>query len=174
MTVILRICFKCGRDNIEFRSNNKATCKDCWREYMRAWWKANPEKRKEADDRKVKSKAYRARIHSPEYLAKARNKAKLSRQNTNKEDLKIKDRRTYLKQNYNLSESDYQILFDNQYGCCVICKQPPQVKNLCVDHDHKTGVIRGLLCNSCNGALGLFEESLELLEKAARYLEMYL
>ena len=40
-----------------------------------------------------------------------------------------------------------------------------------IDHNHKTGVIRGVLCRNCNSALGLFQDDTEILEKAIRYLK---
>ena len=40
-----------------------------------------------------------------------------------------------------------------------------------IDHDHKTGIIRGVLCKSCNTGLGLFKDNPEILREAARYLE---
>ncbi len=42
----------------------------------------------------------------------------------------------------------------------------------CVDHDHQTGFVRGLLCRDCNAALGLFKDSQEILERAIGYLEI--
>lgn len=41
---------------------------------------------------------------------------------------------------------------------------------LCVDHDHETGIVRGLLCNACNTAIGMFEEDLERFGRAVDYL----
>ena len=42
-----------------------------------------------------------------------------------------------------------------------------------VDHNHENGKVRGLLCNTCNRALGMFEDDKNLLRKAANYLETY-
>ncbi len=44
-------------------------------------------------------------------------------------------------------------------------------KGLCVDHDHKTGEIRGLLCDSCNNGLGRFKDNPEILASALSYLQ---
>lgn len=50
---------------------------------------------------------------------------------------------------------------------CTICGENT---DLVVDHDHKTNVVRGLLCNKCNKGIGLFKDSPELLEYARIYL----
>lgn len=54
-------------------------------------------------------------------------------------------------------------------GLCKICGSFPKRK-LSLDHDHKTGKIRGLLCNSCNMALGLFKDNTIFLLRASKYL----
>lgn len=77
---------------------------------------------------------------------------------------------------YGLSASEYQILVDEQNNRCAICSRPEsatrrgKVRTLCVDHNHKTRVIRGLLCNRCNTALGLVNDSSTTLKRAAEYL----
>jgi DNA-binding CsgD family transcriptional regulator len=74
--------------------------------------------------------------------------------------------------------AEYQELLVAQGGKCAICDAPAghqscrgKVCRLSVDHDHKTGTIRGLLCNNCNRGLGRFQDSVKLLIKAARYLQ---
>ena len=58
-------------------------------------------------------------------------------------------------------------------GACAICRATTNFtfNNLCVDHDHTNGRVRGLLCLNCNTALGQFKDSTSLLLKAADYLE---
>ncbi len=71
----------------------------------------------------------------------------------------------------------YQEMLHTQGGVCAICHQPEthrdglsgKPKDLAVDHDHATGAVRALLCSSCNTALGLFNDSVELLAKAREY-----
>lgn len=79
-----------------------------------------------------------------------------------------------LKAQYGISIEEHDTLFFRQGGCCAICKMPPdQKKNhhrLHVDHDHVTGVVRGLLCRDCNLALGLFSDSKHILKSAISYL----
>lgn len=69
----------------------------------------------------------------------------------------------------------YNKLFEEQGGVCTICKSPEngRYKHLSVDHCHNTGKIRGLLCNNCNRALGLFKDNPEILRKAADYVEQH-
>lgn len=67
----------------------------------------------------------------------------------------------------------YAKLFDEQKGVCAICASPEngRYKHLSVDHNHETGIIRGLLCNNCNRGIGLLRDNAELLRKAASYVE---
>lgn len=56
-------------------------------------------------------------------------------------------RHAYLKKTYGLSPVMYQTMLDSNKGLCHVCdKHPMPGKNLCVDHDHRSGEIRGLLC----------------------------
>ena len=82
-------------------------------------------------------------------------------------------RDTRLKTLYNLNFGDYEIMFANQNGKCKICSSSDTGRGdkwLVVDHCHQSGKIRGLLCNTCNRALGLFKDNIQTLEKALSYL----
>ena len=83
-------------------------------------------------------------------------------------------REAHLRRRHGLSIADRQRLFDAQGGRCRICEcleADRRTGRLHVDHCHRTGVIRGLLCQQCNHALGLMSDSPELLRRAAEYLE---
>ena len=56
---------------------------------------------------------------------------------------------------YNLTLEEYEIILGFQGGVCAICEAPPKTQKLHVDHDHKTGLVRGLLCYQCNYTLGM-------------------
>ena len=70
---------------------------------------------------------------------------------------------------YGLTPQRYDEMVLSQNGQCAICSCTP-TRRLGVDHNHKTGAVRGLLCSSCNFAIGLLKDSPELIDLAAAYL----
>lgn len=81
------------------------------------------------------------------------------------------DRKYRIKKFYGLKEEDINALLRSQNGLCLICRD--YLTNPCVDHDHKTGKIRGLLCSVCNRVLGLLHDDITLLQNAISYLQQY-
>jgi hypothetical protein len=71
-------------------------------------------------------------------------------------------RKFFYKRDYNITIEEYNEMFDDQKGCCKICgrHQSEFKQRLCVDHDHKTGKIRGLLCHTCNRFLGYIDDNI--------------
>lgn len=83
----------------------------------------------------------------------------------------------HLKKQYKLTLQDYLAIVDQQHGLCAICGQPPGAKEkgrLHVDHCHKTGKVRGLLCYNCNNGLGALKDDPEIVAKALEYLKTHL
>ena len=82
-------------------------------------------------------------------------------------------RKTKLKRKYKLTPEQYDSMLAAQGGHCAICPCTPRKngKRLAVDHDHRTGRIRGLLCSDHNRALGLLGDSSQLCLRAAAYLQ---
>lgn len=76
-----------------------------------------------------------------------------------------------LQRQYSITEELYQRIFDRQNGRCAICGCQQHYQRLAVDHDHKTGMVRGLLCVNCNRGLGRFFDSALRLRNAAAYIE---
>jgi len=77
---------------------------------------------------------------------------------------------------YGITQEDYDLMLDIQKECCAICgieEQKTTKKRLFVDHDHKTGKVRGLLCQHCNFVLGQAKDSVEILENAITYLKQH-
>ena len=69
---------------------------------------------------------------------------------------------------YNLTEIDFIAMVERQNNLCAICGA--YMKSTNIDHDHKTGRVRGLLCSKCNTGLGFFSDNPEFLSKASAYL----
>ena len=113
------------------------------RDRVRRWQLENPEK-------------YRAK--QLEYVASGQKK--------------FWSRRYHLKRKYGLTLADYDRMFEAQGGVCAICGEArPEERTLHVDHDHATGVIRGLLCFRCNQAIGSLQEDYDIFQAAADYLD---
>jgi hypothetical protein len=76
-----------------------------------------------------------------------------------------------LKHKYNLTLEEYEQLMEKHNRRCAICGKEDRGIRLCIDHDHKTGEIRGLLCRKCNLGLGYFMDNAEALTNAIKYLQ---
>jgi hypothetical protein len=80
-------------------------------------------------------------------------------------------RNALLKRIYGLSTEEFDALLVAQGYVCAICQQNDNLgRQLSVDHDHKTGKIRGLLCGMCNRAIGFLRDDPALLRRAIEYL----
>ena len=153
-----KICSKCHKtkrlEEFSRDKNNKDgrtyDCKKCRSKVYKQWCLDNPKKAKETRDRYA---PYRKEYYQrPEQL--------------------LKYRKRWV-QRYGLSLEEFDKMVDTQRNLCYVCNRPePQVKNrhLCIDHNHKTGKVRKLLCSSCNRALGLLRENLVVIEKLKQYL----
>jgi len=87
---------------------------------------------------------------------------------------KFKYRNLELKRAFGITHKEYEQLLSKQNGVCGICKRYKIAKNkfhMTIDHSHKNGEIRGILCSSCNTGLGLFEDNVDFLENAKKYLK---
>lgn len=100
----------------------------------------------------------------------------------NSEKYAVKNRIASLRKNYGMTLEQYAKMFSAQNGVCGLCGKPESKPHrskyglsyhLSVDHCHDTGEVRGLLCNQCNRAIGMFDDNPELLEKARIYLESF-
>jgi hypothetical protein len=138
-------CRTCGGSEFgRYKSDGRRYCPSCARTQRRQWYNANKEK--VAAIRKEK-------------------------QNWNDPTFRRYERRWRLKNRYGIDDLDYDALLILQNGLCAICKAEPQEgRRLCVDHSHATGVVRGLLCDSCNNGLARFKDNEELLQSAIAYL----
>lgn len=87
----------------------------------------------------------------------------------------------YLKKNYRITLEQYNSMLIKQNNVCAICKLPEteiirtsgKLRKLCVDHDHKTGEVRSLLCMGCNTTLGKIKEDVNIAIAIARYIQKH-
>lgn len=146
---MLRICNACGqRKSVDLfyvnrnRSDGRCTiCKSCSNIKHAEWCRSN---QKRASELKKASEAKK-----PEQYAQMK-------------------RIGHWRRKYGLSAADVSERISNQKGQCPICFHP--LKKFFIDHDHKTGKIRGILCPGCNTAIGLLHESKECFLRAFSYL----
>lgn len=102
---------------------------------------------------------------------KCQSKTAMAWNKANPERFSRNRRNSRLRTEYGIGPEGYEALMESQGGVCAICGRPPAPrKPLHVDHCHDSGRVRGLLCRSCNQALGLFEDQPEWLRRAADYL----
>lgn len=111
------------------------------------WFKLNPQKRKEYNEkRRIREEADPLRYQKKRELA--------------------------LLKKYGINQKNYDELLEKQKGGCAICERKPSIKPLHVDHCHKTGIVRGLLCHQCNWYLGTVESGTNILDRIKNYLEI--
>lgn len=115
----------------------------------------------------------RFRLREKRYRDANKEKRRLAghaRYHANPEYFAVYGRRRILRDR-GLTEESYLALKTSQGFACAICLSPfPEKPEPHIDHDHATGVVRGLLCGPCNQGIGLLRESAAILERAAAYL----
>jgi hypothetical protein len=145
----MRACTKCGeaKPATDFFPKS-AQCKPCRYEVMRAYRKANW-----------------ARCYETRKKYRSENRQRMAELT----------RKSALKQRYGLTPDEYAAMLAMQCGLCAICGgSPTPGRRLCVDHCHKSGKPRALLCDRCNAGLGAFRDRPDLLVKAAEFIRAYL
>ena len=90
-------------------------------------------------------------------------------------EISLGAKKRMLKHRYGITIEEYEAMYEIQNGVCAICENEFKLgghKGLYVDHDHSTGEVRGLLCSSCNSAIGKLRESKIIIENAIKYLNL--
>lgn len=114
------------------------------------------------------------KIASKKYYLKNKEKIKKESIDYSKKLSKEKKRGYRLKHKYGITLDNYNNLFIQQDNKCKICNgtfYESKALTPVIDHDHKTGKIRGLLCYRCNSGLGLYLENVSTLENAIKYIK---
>lgn len=110
-----------------------------------------------------KAREYRAKALASDNAAEIRERERRS------------NRRTQLRKKYGITPEDYDAMLAEQGGVCAVCGGLPDRDrdHFDVDHCHKTGIVRGLLCSSCNRSIGLLGDDPDRILRAALYVELY-
>ena len=138
--------------NLEYNRMWKQRHKEYVREYQKKW------RAEHKEELQAYTKNY-YQIHKKEH----------------KEYMKEYHRPYWLKSEYNLTPEQYADMLTKQNNRCAICGEPLDLQNphrVHIDHDHNTGKVRGILCNKCNMAIGLFRHNPEYTNNATKYLEV--
>ncbi len=112
----------------------------------------------------------RSKAYHIEHMGQARANSRAWKK-ANPEKVAADGRRGNLRRTYGITIDDYARMYGEQSGKCAICTI--HYDALEVDHNHKTGVVRGLLCNECNSGMGLLSDAAHLLDAAANYLDAH-
>ena len=159
---LTKVCSKCKRrlpTDMFYKDKTRKDglrnkCKDCDREIKRKYTQTPHAKKL----RKINQKKYRQTLRG-------------------KTVDKAVNRKHRLKREYNMTVKEYSTMLQQQNGVCAICGKSETHTNqggvmpLSIDHNHKTGKVRGLLCARCNITLGFVKDNKNLLLKLAIYLE---
>lgn len=144
------------------------------KEKKRAYYEKNKDKNREK--RKAWDKAYYEKNKEKKRAYREKNKERIQAwREKNKEEQASKNRARKLKRNFGIEMHEYDLMSAEQKGKCACCgtHQNELTMNLAVDHDHDTGLIRGLLCLNCNTGIGKLGDNIEGLMKALNYLEKH-
>jgi hypothetical protein len=159
----------------EYESQYRAANAEKFREYdkkpeRREKQRVNRRERFESDAEfrekcRLRSAAvYAQKRLDPEWMAKQREIGKLRTPEQRRKET--------LKSRYKMTTEDYAALVESQNGVCAICSREPTEKEgkLGVDHNHKTGAVRQLLCRYCNHLVDILEDKGELVLRAYQYI----
>jgi len=163
--------------NKEYSAKYSLAHKDKIKEYKRIWYQKHKKgikigHKKYYNNNKERLIAKNKRYYNAHKMQVSA-KHKIYRE-SHKEKIKSLLRINWLRRNYGIDPKDFDNLLLIQNNKCLICGQPLDLqnpKNVCVDHNHLTGKIRGILCNKCNLAIGLLRDNPEYTKRATEYLE---
>jgi hypothetical protein len=156
INLLYRICGRCKvwadhGTNSARKGGLSSHCRVCAKEF---YYIHRDKRLKEKSDKWFKDVDKSRKDHNNKY-------------HTNKSSIRDK----YLLRTYGISLSDFNKLKDMQKDACAICHIIP-TESLCVDHNHDTGEVRGLLCKPCNVGLGNFRDDPVKLTNASNYLKL--
>jgi hypothetical protein len=108
------------------------------------------------------------------YCSACRNMKAGDRKKSDPARFALYHRRSKIKKAYGITLIDFDALLEKQGGGCAICgKTEFNGRGAYVDHDHETGMVRGILCVNCNTGMGMFKDSIENMRNAIMYLDRH-
>lgn len=137
----MKICRVCGTKKVPTDFNKKSSSSDGYR----------------SECRECQKKSAKARYNTDPHVHKQRTKV---------------NQRVYTAKKFGLTLSELEVMYAEQDSRCAICgiSEEEHGKHLAIDHCHRTGKVRGLLCMPCNTGLGNFRDRSDLLMIAIGYL----
>lgn len=165
----MKVCTKCGLskplEGFRVAPNGRylARCIECLRTAARERYHRHPEKYKEKRRQWYLANKDRHAERMAEWYA------------SNKGTAREIGFRNGLKRKFGITIEQYDAMLQAQRGRCAICHRAQEdfARRFAVDHDHDTGVVRGLLCSQCNPGLGAFLDNEFILESAIEYLRKH-
>ena len=153
-----KVCTKCGESKIlddfpinpKMKFNRGSWCRKCSTALNKEWQERTGYKSKPLSREK-------------------------QREYDRKPERRLAARERRLRKNYTLTITEFNELLTSQNKRCAICsslKAGGKNNQWAVDHDHKTGLVRGILCHKCNRGLGHFDDDVKLLVNAIEYLKL--
>jgi len=178
MTNITKICSKCGKEKLLsdfYKDLSKkdclsSSCKECINQSQKEYYLSHKEYYKKYNEKHKGYRKIQKRIWDKLHMKERRIYKQINRD---------KEKNKYLILTYGITLDDYNKMLEAQNGVCAICGQKETRKSkyndytLSVDHDHKTGKVRGLLCHGCNNCLGTLKEDIEIFQNAINYLKIH-
>ena len=159
----MKRCSKCGELKFFDQYYAAKGCKDGLRGDCKACFSARARARYVAKSDEIKAYVNAWRSENREHVRAWQKQYNAGRKRENRD--------AHLRRKFGITLEDFEGMLVAQGGGCAICGRPaPEGTSLHVDHDHETGAVRGLLCFTCNGALGMLTESREYLDRASDYL----
>ena len=163
-------CFnkhKKSRDGLNWK------CKDCEKIYKHKYYLANKKVLKQYQvDYEVRNRKKVKVRRAMYYLRNKKHIREMSKEYYFKHKAMAAEysRNCHLRQRYGMTWLDKIAMLASQDGYCCICKTKISMEQACVDHDHKTNKVRGLLCNYCNHLLGHAKDNVNIWTSAIKYL----
>lgn len=153
-------CIKCGQTKLltEFyarirdKNGYRNICKICWAKYASQY--------RLTEQGKLACRKAAIRFSKTEKAQACRNRYRQGKAYKNSQFPK-----------HGITIAEYDELFEKQQGNCAICGLPEITRRLSIDHNHKTGEVRSLLCTHCNFVVGAIES--DIFQKAVEYVNKY-